>query len=306
MKRATLLISLTTGLLGNIAHANHLRGWLSVDGATNPILTPGEPIDLDIGIVDQNGQAVTDFELVDQKFMHLVLISEDLEQFSHIHPYLNQETGQFSIALNTANDDPDNVDAADALLTSGKYFVFVETKPAGALPETVSMDLTVQGDAPQSTLTPDPQLPNRTIVKYLDSDGQISQEGAPYKVEFMVHGSGGNLMLMTSIFEKVDAQYLAMTTLQPWLGMCGHALIVSAKGNTAAEKDFHHMHAMNGDHGGEHGGGHGSEHATSDQCQNVLNFSPESGNPVSAGWYKIWVQFSHQNRVWTVPFVTEL
>ncbi len=60
---------------------------------------PGQLVEVRYKVLDENGDPVMDFDRVQEKLMHLVVVREDLTQFQHLHPDLNKETGEFSVDL---------------------------------------------------------------------------------------------------------------------------------------------------------------------------------------------------------------
>jgi hypothetical protein len=52
-----------------------------------------------IGTEQKVGEPVKDFDIIHDKLMHMIIVnSEDLSHFAHIHPKLDRETGTFRIA----------------------------------------------------------------------------------------------------------------------------------------------------------------------------------------------------------------
>lgn len=83
-------------------------------------------------------------------------------------------------------------------------------------------------------------------------------------------------------FHIVDAQTKkGITDLEPYLGAVGHVVILSADA-----EQYIHVHPLD-------------EKATGPKAQFATTF-PKSGT------YKIWGQFQHQGKVFTVPFVVDI
>lgn len=79
-------------------------------------------------IVGADGAAVADFDLLQDRRMHLIVVSSDLVDFLHLYPTL----------------DANGVWMADLpALSAGSYRVFADFKPSGADPITLSTDLSV-------------------------------------------------------------------------------------------------------------------------------------------------------------------
>lgn len=61
------------------------------------VLEAGRKTVLTISVTEDSGTPVRDFELVHDKFMHLIIVGEDLAYFAHIHPTLAGNDGNFTI-----------------------------------------------------------------------------------------------------------------------------------------------------------------------------------------------------------------
>ncbi|HEY9606147.1 MAG TPA: hypothetical protein V6C85_31360, partial [Allocoleopsis sp.] len=49
-------------------------------------ITPNKLVPLVINVQDSAGKAITKFDTFQEKLMHLIVVSDDLQFFSHIHP----------------------------------------------------------------------------------------------------------------------------------------------------------------------------------------------------------------------------
>ncbi|OGH13837.1 MAG: hypothetical protein A2687_04725 [Candidatus Levybacteria bacterium RIFCSPHIGHO2_01_FULL_38_26] len=54
--------------------------------STPSAVQAGEPFTLEIALHDKNGNPITDLQVSHEKILHLILVSEDLEEFMHVHP----------------------------------------------------------------------------------------------------------------------------------------------------------------------------------------------------------------------------
>ncbi len=61
-------------------------------------LKKDEPIEIIYKISDLKGEAVKNFEVSHEKLMHLIVAKHDLSEFQHIHPELDEKSGEFKIA----------------------------------------------------------------------------------------------------------------------------------------------------------------------------------------------------------------
>ena len=58
----------------------------------------GQPTLITIDIREkQTGERVKEFDILHEKLMHVIIVSEDLSHFSHIHPAFDIKDGIFSV-----------------------------------------------------------------------------------------------------------------------------------------------------------------------------------------------------------------
>ena len=97
-------------------------------------LTPDVPADevakFRFRIVDDAGNAVRDFELNHERELHLIVVSRNLIDYTHVHP-VRDELGAWSVDL--------------PALASGSYRVLADFRAAGADAVTLGADLVVDG-----------------------------------------------------------------------------------------------------------------------------------------------------------------
>ena len=109
-------------------HGSHAHGNKpSVN--TKAIVTTSSKINLDkpnnlvIEIQDSEGNAVPDFEVFQEKIMHLIVVSDELDFYDHLHPDYKGD-GRFEVEANFPQP--------------GNYTLFSDYKPTGN-PERVSV-----------------------------------------------------------------------------------------------------------------------------------------------------------------------
>ncbi len=227
--------------------------------------------------------------------------------FAHVHPALGAD-GTFSLRLNSPTADPDNQDAATAVPLPWTYFLFGQVLLNGqtALSEARAV-LTASGTAPNAPVTPDPAGTDGRVVKYFRADGTPGTFGDEYQVTLTDSQPSGMINLDFHITEKMamgggEPMYMPVTDLQPWLGMTGHAILISAAGDTADQKVFRPIHAGMGDGASMAGmppmpgGSTGPD----------LMFMLMRAGMVPHGVYKIWCQTRRDDRVYAFTFVVSL
>lgn len=244
----------------------------------------GIPVPITYQLTDvQQNAPLTDVVINHEQPLHLIAISQDLQQFLHVHPQPTGEPGEYALDM--------------VFPTDGVYWLYVEFMRANGQ-EVLQRDELVVGtptdDAPALTV----DLAPRTV-----GDLRVTLSGAEdLGVETPAH----------MLLRVEDAQTgEGITELQPYLDAPAHIAIVSADGTT-----FAHTHGLidgDDDHGAHGAEGHDTdegEHAAYTHSATSDRFGPEIiiHHPFDApGMYKIWVQFRDQRgEVITVDFVTEV
>jgi hypothetical protein len=206
---------------------------------------------------------VKDFNLLHDMPFHLFVVSQDFEEFQHIHPE-KQPDGSFTIET--------------VLPRPGYYKIFCDFYPAGGLPQVIHRNLVTagyRGDliASQARLVPDTSL-TKTI------------EGTRFELKLEpanpVSGFGAELRYHL-VDEKTGAP---VDDLKPYLAAWGHTLILSEDGT-----DYLHSHPStmipeDVDRALLKGG------------PDVVfeTFFPRPGN------YRIWSQFLRDKKLFTVSY----
>ncbi len=184
-------------------------------------IAANQPVALGIEIQDSTGNPVSEFDIVHEKKMHLIVVSDDLQFFSHLHPTQN-EAGQFQV---------ENI-----FPTGGNYTLFADYKPTGDAQRVSALKMAVEGNpspSPEMTLMRSQTLGNTQVGLMLPSE-EISA-GEPITVAFHL--------------EDTQTQ-TPVTDLQPYLGELGHLVIVK-QSDSPTEADYIHAHPM-----ANHGPGH--------------------------------------------------
>lgn len=284
--------------------AGTVQASLLINGIAGGTMAPSLPANWVLGFTDATtGQPIRQFEAEHGKFLHLIVVSQDLQTFAHLHPTLAPGSGTFAIAVDQPSSDPDNQDAARAITKSGPYLLFGEVVPVGQSDKLARFDLTAEGPDEPAPLNPDPVRPTGEIQKYFKADGSPGSVGDAYQVTLRVSRSDMQGMRMLNLAFNIQAlspgqagQYAGVTDLEPWLGMPGHAILISKAGERAEDKVYYHMHSGMHLPGGTGSGGTGPN----------VSFMTMGQSMPPGGVYKVWGQFKRQDRVLTFPFVFQL
>jgi hypothetical protein len=180
---------------------NYAPYHLSIE--TNPHAPrAGQPTRIRLRITEpRSDRPAKDFEMVHERLLHLFILSQDLQQFAHVHPS-QQKDGSF---------------VYDAVLASaGAYRLIADFLPVGGSPQLIQRTIVTSGYT--GSLMPGARLAADVSDKLVD-DVRVKLSMPP--------PVGGREQLLT--FEFVDAGSGApISDLQPYLGAVGHLLLVSA------------------------------------------------------------------------------
>lgn len=95
-------------------------------------IKPNQQVEIVYKINDKEGNTLKDFDKMNEKIMHFIIIRKDLQYFQHIHPEFNKATGEFSIPV--------------VFAANGKYRMFADFMPSISMkhePVTVYKDVNV-------------------------------------------------------------------------------------------------------------------------------------------------------------------
>ncbi len=284
-----------------------MHAHLRVNGEEGGVVQPQQPAEIALDFTDPvTGEPVKDFDVVHEKPMHLIVVSEDLSTFAHLHPELDADTGRFHMAINQPGADPDNRDAATAVPKAGRFLVFTEATPTGRGAQDARFTITAAG-APEPIDPPlDPTTPGGTIRKFFKADGSPGQYGDPYQALLSVYKMPTMTHLVLNLKQARTGadgaiRYRDVTDLEPWLGMPGHGVLISKSGADVKDRVFRHLHA------GHHAGAAPTvlRDEQSRGAGPTLTFMVHDDIP-PAGDYRLWCQVKHHGQVLTLPYTIRL
>jgi hypothetical protein len=233
-----------------------------------PTPQAGKPTHLSLVITEQKvGEPINQFDIIHDKLMHLIIVnSEDLSHFAHIHPRLDKETGIFHITHTFSK--------------ASKYKMWIDAKPKGGIQQVLTaFAFKVEG---QPVHTPATIAHEQTRVKNVVADGQSYQVTLNCQPERLVAGRD---IKMT--FEITDANEKPISNLEPLMAAGGHCVIIDA-----GAREFLHVHpAEEVDNPASWRGG--------PSVSFLANFP-------KPGLYRAWGQFQHQGRLITADFTFEV
>jgi hypothetical protein len=228
----------------------------------------GKPTSLSLIVTEQKvGEPIKQFDIIHDKLMHLVMVnSEDLLHFAHVHPKLDKETGIFNIAHTFAK--------------AGKYKMWIDTKPKGGIQILTAFTFNVEG---QPVHSPANIVPDQTLVKNVVADGQSYQVSLDFQRE--QHLTSGRNVTITFGIRDVNGK--PISNLEPLMAAGGHCVIIGADA-----REFLHVHPAEEvvDVTGWRGG---------PSVSFLANFP-------KPGLYRAWGQFQHEGRLLTADFTFEV
>ena len=169
----------------------------------------GKPATLRIRIASPAGDPVTKLEVVHEKLLHLLLVSNDLAWFAHEHPVI-QPDGSF--VLETTFPHP------------GDYTLFHDFTPPRVGMQVVPVALRVEGEPPAAAPLGGTDVRSRVV------DGYTVKLAAPQPLLSLVMGE---------LVVRLERDGAPVTDLQPFLGTLGHLIVISED-----RKHFVHSHPL--------------------------------------------------------------
>jgi hypothetical protein len=214
----TQISSAATGQDAHSQHGAHPAGaqerMFQAEVSVPDDIKPGGPFTIDIQIRDDRGRKVAAFDIFQEKLMHLILVSDDLDFFGHLHPE-HRGGGRFQ---------------TNAILPSaGGYTLFADYMPAGEKEQLSLLRLRMKG-AKRSSGVPDARITEKLVQ---DTRVRMSISPATIKANEEV----------VIAFDLTQTDGRPVKGLGRYLGEKGH-LVVIRKSAFLTGKDYVHTHAM--------------------------------------------------------------
>lgn len=242
---------------------------------------PGEvkanqQVKLSFVIKDSSDKPIPELDIVHEKPMHLLAVSDDLAFFNHIHPHPGTD-GKYAVETQFPS--------------GGKYKLYLDYTPKGASQQISRLDVDVAGA---------PRVRAQLVADTLDTKtfGSLRVTLKPDKPL-----KSGEAILLN--FKVADAQTgKPVTDLQPYLGALAHFVIISED-----TTEFLHAHPMEVGQQME-----ASRQNDGDRKPREHAEPPKSGGPEVAahtsfpkpGIYKVWAQFQRNGQVIIADFVVKV
>jgi len=264
----------------------------SADFKTTPVeVKAGEPAELSFTVKNEKGEVVKDLPIVHEKPLHLLVVSDDLAEYYHIHPE-PQADGSYRVSFTF----PD----------AGNYKLYADYTPKDSSQVVDTFPLKVAGtERARVDLKPDEKL-EKTV------------DGLRFEMKPDAELTAGKELMLN--FNVSDAKTRRpVTDLEKYLGEYAHFVIISQDLSR-----FVHAHPMSK---AEHAdGGHDmknmgavdqkvdeSKPHSHDDKNAGKGATMQSSSEVAAhttfpksGLFKIFAQFQRAGKVITVPFVVNI
>lgn len=248
----------------------------------SPEINAEKEVTFDFSVKDKEGKPFDNLKIVHEKLIHLLVVSDDLAFFDHVHPE-KQADGSFKLNYKFP--------------MGGIYKLYADFTPEDS-PQIVNVfDVNVGGEPRQKTpLT-------------ADKDFKKTVDGLTFTMK-----PDGDLKAANGValnFYVTDENGKAVTDLQPYLGAMAHFVVISEDASK-----FLHVHAEGGKMtetkgtGGHEG--HGDQHGGMEMDVKPDVKDAETPNVMAhtefptGGLYKLWGQFQRNGKVITVPFVVNV
>jgi hypothetical protein len=162
------------------------------------MIQAGQQVEIALRLTDAYGAPVSEFEIVHEKKLHLIIVREGLDKFTHTH----SEPGPDGI-MRTAMTFPE----------AGTYYFYANFTPRDGQAVTLMAKLRVEGEAsPAPPL--DPYVPGMVQTDELLAKVAIDAGQGMHRVSFAL----------------MDLNETPVSDLETYLGAMGHFVAISADG----------------------------------------------------------------------------
>lgn len=204
-------------------HDAHAMNETKRESTNNPVkatltvpntISTNTSVPIIIDVQNAKGEAIADFEAFQEKPMHLIVVSNDLGEFQHLHPAY-QKNGRFTVEANFPQ--------------SGNFTLFADYKPAGNDEQVSVLQVAVPG-----------AVPDAEAISF-DRIKRIGNTQATLELSQPTLSAGQEVTVIFNLKDAVTNQ--AVTDLQPYLGEAGH-LVILRQSSFFTKADYIHAHAL--------------------------------------------------------------
>jgi hypothetical protein len=252
------------------------KGVFTVELKSNPTeIKAGEKTDLTFIVKNTSGETVKDLQIVHEKPMHLLIVSDDLDEFYHEHPEA-QADGSYKVSF--------------AFPNGGNYKLYADFKPFDTAQVVQDFAVKVSG--------------NERAAKPLIPDEKLEKTVENLRVEMKPDGelaSNKEMLLSFNVFDAATNQ--PVTDLENYLGAKAHFVVISKD-----LQEFVHAHPLSDENVKTEEHVHASATEHKDKMANPNAASTVSAHLTfpKAAVYKIFAQFKRGGKIFTVPFTVDV
>jgi len=233
------------------------------------------PVNLSFLVKNAQGATIRFLQFVHEKPLHLLIVSDDLAEFYHIHPEMQVD---------------DSYGVRHTFPYGGKYRLYADYTPPGSATVVEQFEFNVDGPSrPRVGL-----LADESLMKESEGLRVTATSDKPLR-------AGEDLLLKFTLADVKTGQ--PVHNLELYLGALAHFVIISED-----LRDFIHAHPL--DAGEVFDPSQDPTQHIHDPAQlakKLVGPSPSQVNTYvnfpHAGLYKLWAQFQREGRVINVPFV---
>ena len=271
----------------NSANTVDSDSTFKVDFKTEPgQIQAGTAATLVFTVKDSKNAVVKDLQVVHEKPMHLLIVSNDLAEFYHVHPEPTAD-GSYRVQHTFPN--------------GGDYKLYADFTPPNAKQVVERIEVKVAG-AERSKVA---LVADKKLEKSVDGLKVVMKPSA--KIE-----AGQELTLDFAAFDAKTNK--PATDLQNYLGELAHFVIISED-----LVDFVHAHPMakgekmdgmkmDGDKKEKDHNADGHSHGADSKKANKASAYEVSAHTAfpRPGLYKLWAQFQRKGKVISIPFIVNV
>lgn len=225
-------------------------------------LIPGNPGSLYFKPSAKDNNDPVPLEVVHEKKIHLIIVSEDLGYFEHVHPE-EQADGRYSIRILSKDQSfkagPGNNETRFA--QPGTYYLFADYKPTRASHQLEKIKVHIPGNSVNPIKYTSPLLSNRSD-RYLVNLKPL--------VDTII--AGEQVHLAASLYK--DNKLIDASTLENYLGAKAHIVAIGLN-----DKDYIHLHP--------------------EVAEGKFKITTVFSTP---GIYRAWMQFMVKGKLHTIDF----
>jgi hypothetical protein len=241
-------------------------------------LAANQPLALSFTARANNGTALRHLEFVHERPLHLLVVSEDLGEFAHLHPTL------------TAGD---HYEVVHSFAHGGRWRLYADFTPPGGAQRIERFSFTLPGKIPVAELKPD-----KSVKQGSNLPGWFAKEQAGLTLSLTPQQplrAGEDIELAFTIRDAKTGQ--PINDHEPYLGAWAHFVVLDQK-----HENFLHAHPLEAVGQVEslpHTHAAANLGPPPDTIRTLVNFP-------RPGFYKLWAQFQRNGIVITQPFVLQV